>query len=118
MPFASITLGAEQPILNSELLGYVRDPLVPIKDAVTADSDVVAPIDRETFGFWLMVSFGATTAIGRSTCDHCRRNVAPVQQEALADDPAVAVDISSTGGERLACNQRGLRCGRCPRRGV
>lgn len=51
MPFASTTLGAEQPLLNSELLGYVRDPLVPIKDAVTADGDVVAPIDRETFGF-------------------------------------------------------------------
>ena len=35
MPFASTSLGAEQPLLNSELLGYGRDPLAPIKDAVT-----------------------------------------------------------------------------------
>ena len=45
MPFASTTLGAEQPLLNSELLGYGRDPLAPIKDAVTADGDVVVPLD-------------------------------------------------------------------------
>ena len=38
MPFASTSLGAEQPLLNSELLGYGRDPLAPIKDAVTADA--------------------------------------------------------------------------------
>ena len=41
MPFASTTLGAEQPLLNSELLDYDRDPLTPIKNAVTADGDVV-----------------------------------------------------------------------------
>ena len=51
MPFASTSLGAEQPLLNSELLGYGRDPLAPIKDAVTADGDVVVPLDAEAFGF-------------------------------------------------------------------
>ena len=45
MPFASTSLGAEQPLLNSELLGYGRDPRAPIKDAVTADGDVVVPLD-------------------------------------------------------------------------
>ena len=39
MPFASTSLGAEQPLLNSELLGYGRDHLAPIKDAVTADGE-------------------------------------------------------------------------------
>ena len=29
MPFASSSLGAEQPLLASELLGYGRDPLRP-----------------------------------------------------------------------------------------
>ncbi len=53
VPFASASLGAEQPLLNSELLGYGRDPLAPIKDAVTADGDVVVPLDAEALGFWL-----------------------------------------------------------------
>ncbi|MCW3782131.1 phage tail tube protein [Defluviimonas salinarum] len=66
MPFASTTLGAEQPLLNSELLGYGRDPLAPIKDAVTADGDVIVPIDAAGFGFWLKAAFGqpATTGTG------------------------------------------------------
>jgi len=66
MPFASSSLGAEQPLLSSELLGYGRDPLAPIKDAVTADGDVVVPIDAEAFGFWLKAAFGdpATTGTG------------------------------------------------------
>ena len=61
MPFASTTLGAEQPLQASELLGYGRDPQAPIKDAVTADGDVVTPIDVEAFGFWLKAAFGAPT---------------------------------------------------------
>lgn len=64
MPFASTTLGAEQPLLNSELLGYGRDPLAPVKDAVTADGDVVVPIDAQAFGFWLKAAFGAPTTTG------------------------------------------------------
>ena len=64
MPFASTTLGAEQPLLNSELLGYGRDPLAPIKDALTADGDVVVPIDANGFGFWLKGTFGAPTTTG------------------------------------------------------
>ena len=64
MPFASTTLGAEQPLQTSELLGYGRDPQAPIKDAVTADGDVVIPIDAEAFGLWLKAAFGAPTTSG------------------------------------------------------
>ncbi len=69
MPFARTSLGSEQPLLNSELLGYGRDPLAPIKDAVTADGDVIVPIDAEAFGFWLKAAFGdpVTSGIGPYT---------------------------------------------------
>jgi lambda family phage portal protein len=64
MPFASTSLGAEQPLLNSELLGYGRDPLAPIKDAVTADGDIVVPLDAEALGFWLKAAFGNPVTSG------------------------------------------------------
>jgi hypothetical protein len=70
MPFASTTLGAEQPLLASELLGYGRDPLAPIKDAVTADGDVAIPIDAVSVGFWLKAAFGAPTTSGTTTKTH------------------------------------------------
>ena len=70
MPFASTSLGAEQPLLGSELLGYGRDPLAPIKDAVTADGDIVVPIDAEAFGFWLKAAFGAPTTTGTTDKTH------------------------------------------------
>jgi len=70
MPFASTSLGAEQPLLNSELLGYGRDPLAPIKDAVTADGDVVVPLDAEAFGFWLKAAFGAPATTGTGPWTH------------------------------------------------
>ncbi|SEN81485.1 hypothetical protein SAMN05216227_10264 [Pseudorhodobacter antarcticus] len=70
MPFASTTLGSEQPLLNSELLGYGRDPLAPIKDAVTADGNVVLPIDAATFGFWLKAAFGQPVTTGTGPWTH------------------------------------------------
>lgn len=66
MPFASSNLGSEQPLLSSELLGYGRDPLPPVKDAVTADGDVVVPIDARFFGIWLRALFGNPTTTGAS----------------------------------------------------
>ncbi len=70
MPFASTTLGAEQPLLASELLGYGRDPLAPIRDAVTADGNIVIPIDAASIGFWLKAAFGAPTTTGTTSKTH------------------------------------------------
>ena len=70
MPFARSSLGAEQPLLNSELLGYGRDPLAPVKDAVTADGDIEIPIDAEAIGFWLKAAFGAPTTTGTTNKTH------------------------------------------------
>ena len=70
MPFASASLGAEQPLLASELLGYGRDPLAPIKDAVTVDGDITVPLDAEAFGFWLKAAFGNPTTTGTTNKTH------------------------------------------------
>ena len=70
MPFASTTLGAEQPLLASELLGYGRDPLAPTRDAVTADGNIVIPIDAASIGFWLKAAFGAPATTGTTSKTH------------------------------------------------
>ena len=70
MPFATASLGAEQPLLSNELLGYGRDPLAPMLDAVTADGSVVVPIDTEAFGFWLKGAFGIPVTTGTGPYTH------------------------------------------------
>ena len=70
MPFARAALGSEQPLLSSELLGYGRDPLAPVLDAVTADGSVTVPIDLEAFGIWLKGAFGAPTTTGTTNFTH------------------------------------------------
>lgn len=64
MPFARSTLGTDQPLINNELLGYGRDPLPPIKDAISSDGDLVVPVDAEAFGFWLKGAFGQPATTG------------------------------------------------------
>lgn len=66
MPFARSDLGSEQPLLASELLGYGRDPLAPVKDAITTEGDLVVPIDARFLGVWLKALFGAPTTTGAS----------------------------------------------------
>ena len=70
VPFASTTLGAEQPLIENELLGFGRDPLAPVRDAITADGDVVVPIDAENWGLWLKAAFGAPTTTGTGPYTH------------------------------------------------
>ncbi|WP_422074094.1 phage tail tube protein [Tranquillimonas rosea] len=66
MPFASSGLGSEQPLLESELLGFGRDPLPPLQDAISADGDIVVPIDARYLGIWLKALFGEPTTTGAS----------------------------------------------------
>ncbi len=70
LPFVSDGLGAEQPLLESELLGYGRDPLAPIKDAVTVDGDIVVPMDAEAMGVWLKGALGAPVTTGTTPKIH------------------------------------------------
>lgn len=88
MPFASSTLGAEQPLLASELLGYGRDPIAPVKDALTADGDVTVPIDARFLGIWLKALFGAPTTNGAT---------APYSHEFRSgewDLPSMAIEVA------------------------
>jgi hypothetical protein len=65
MPFGPGTqLGASRPLLENELLGFGRDPQPPVLDAVTAEGEVVVPIDVENWGVWLKAAFGQPVVAG------------------------------------------------------
>ena len=74
IPFASTTLGSEQPLLESELLGFGRDPIAPTKDAITADGNVVVPIDTRLFGVWLKSLFVNPDTTGSGPYSHRYRS--------------------------------------------
>lgn len=70
MPFARSNLGSEQPLLGNELLGYGRDPLPPVLDAISADGDVTVPLDARFLGVWLKALFGAPVTTGAGPYEH------------------------------------------------
>ncbi|MES2753782.1 MAG: phage tail tube protein [Pseudomonadota bacterium] len=63
-------IGAKRPLLENELLGFGRDPVAPVLDAVTADGEIVVPIDVENWGMWLKGAFGAPTSTGTTPKTH------------------------------------------------
>jgi hypothetical protein len=63
LPFVSATLGDEQNLIASDLLGYGREPLPPSRDVVTNEGDVVVPMDLRNFGHWLKLALGAPTTV-------------------------------------------------------
>ena len=64
LPFVSSQLGEERNLIESDLLGYGREPLDPIKDVANNDGDLVVPVDVNNFGNWLRLYMGppVTTA--------------------------------------------------------
>lgn len=85
VPFASTTLGKDQPLIENELLGYGRDPLAPSRDVITVDGDVVIPVDTDALGFWLKGLLGAPTTTGTTPKVH-------TFQSGTANLPSLAIE--------------------------
>jgi hypothetical protein len=66
MPFMSVDLGAEQPLIQSDVLavGNNRDSAAPFQDTVTVQGNAVVPIDVINIGHWLRMLFGAPVSTG------------------------------------------------------
>lgn len=88
MPLVSHTLGKEQPLIASDLLGYGRDPLAPARDAISAGGDIVVPVDLRFFGIWLKGLFGApvTTALDDDIYQHVFNSGSP-------NLPSLAIEV-------------------------
>src|SRR4051794_14871616 len=80
LPFVSANLGEEQSLIESDLLGYGRDPLTPAYDVVSNESDIVVPMDHRNIGTrrksqieansYLYRGLAKTRETARSSLDH------------------------------------------------
>lgn len=66
LPFVSCTLGAEQPLLDADVIGVGtnRDPAAPFRDILTVAGPVVVPVDLNNIGHWLRLLLGPPTTTG------------------------------------------------------
>jgi hypothetical protein len=69
-PFVSSSLGSEQGLIDSDILGQGRDPAAPSRDVIKVEGDVVAPVDLRYFGRWLKALLGAPATTGTGPYDH------------------------------------------------
>jgi hypothetical protein len=49
LPFTSSSLGSEQGLIASDVLGQGRDPAAPMRDVIRVEGDVVVPVDLRSF---------------------------------------------------------------------
>jgi hypothetical protein len=72
MPFLSCDLGAEQPLLDADVIGVGsnRDPAAPLLDTVTVAGQAVVPVDLINIGHWLRLLLGAPTTTGTTNFIH------------------------------------------------
>lgn len=95
LPFASTSLGGEQELLASELLGFGRDPAPPLRDALDVDGDVVIPMDVEALGFWLKAVFGQPATTGTTPRVH-------TYQSGAVALPSLAIELQMPEVPRFA----------------
>ena len=72
MPFLSCDLGAEQPLLDADVIGVGsnRDPAAPFLDTVTVAGQAVVPVDLINIGHWLRLLLGAPATTGSTNFIH------------------------------------------------
>lgn len=116
LPFVSSNLGAEQPLLESDLLGNGRESYDPTYDVISNDGDVVVPVDVRYFGFWLKLLFGAPATTGGSgdPYEHLFTSGAAALpsmaiETQFPDVPSYAMSYGLKGGQlRISMTRKGL----------
>lgn len=72
LPFLSCDLGAEQPLLDADVIGLGgnRDAAAPFLDTVTVSGSAVVPVDLNNIGHWLRLLLGVPVTTGTTNFTH------------------------------------------------
>ena len=70
MPFNRCDLGAEQGLLDNDIIGLGRDPADPFNDLVRSGGQIAVPLDARNIGFWLKLVFGDPVTVGTGPYTH------------------------------------------------
>jgi hypothetical protein len=97
VPFVSSALGEEQNLIESDLLGYGRDPQQPARDVINNDGDVVVPLDLRNFGYWLKLLMGApTTTQGVAATGNIAFSAQPANNSTITINGTVFTFVTDT----------------------
>lgn len=58
IPFSQIALGETQGLVESDVLGYGRNPLEPDLDVIVNDGSITVPVDQRLFGLHMKLLLG------------------------------------------------------------
>lgn len=64
LAMVSHSIGEEQPLIEDDQLGFGREGLDPTYDVISADGDIVVPVNTRGIGFWLRQLMGAPVTTG------------------------------------------------------
>jgi len=70
LPFVRSNLGAEQGLIEDDLLGNGREKFDPTKDVVVNNGSLTVPVDLRNFGTWLKLMFGVPATTGSDPYTH------------------------------------------------
>lgn len=101
LPFVSSNLGEEQGLIDSDLIGYGRDPQEPGDDVVNNEGAVVVPVDLRNFGWWLKLFLGApVTSTGSAATGSVVFSAQPVTLSTLTINGTIVTftsDVPTAG---------------------
>ncbi len=86
LPFVSSGLGAAQNLIESDLIGQGREPLIASRDVIDVDGDIVVPVDLRNIGQWLKALLGAPVTTGTGPFTHTYVSGAPAL-------PSLAIEV-------------------------
>lgn len=95
----SISLGDTQALVESDLLGFGRDPQAPSLDVVNNRGTASVPVDLRIFGYWLRLFMGApVTTQGRAAAGSYVFTAQPAADAVLTVNGTTLTFVADTPG--------------------